>query len=229
MVDNDDIKLQINEYHKLLEELKAEKIVLSEQFVAGLLIEKLLDSWSEYKQQLKHKQKQLSLGDLIPHIIIEDTNRKEQKVAKAKHMSTKANLVQTDTKRFKHKSQNSGNKHKISNPHAFKKRGTCFVYGKPGHHAPQFRKRVKTGNSGNPPKANLVEGDDIIAAVISQANMVTNSKNWVVYSGIIRHICANKDAFTSYTPVGDDEKVVYLGDSHTAQVLGKGKVMLKLT
>ena len=59
--------------------------------------------------------------------------------------------------------------------------------------------------------------------------MVTNSKNWVVDSGATRHICANKDGFTSYTPVGDDEKVVYLGDSHIAQVLGKGKVMLKLT
>ena len=59
--------------------------------------------------------------------------------------------------------------------------------------------------------------------------MVTNSKNWVVDSGATRHICANKDAFTSYTLVGDDEKVVYLGDSHTAQVLGKCKVMLKLT
>ena len=40
---------------------------------------------------------------------------------------------------------------------------------------------------------------------------------------------SNRDAFTSYTPVGDDEKVVYFRDSHTAQVLGKGKVMLKLT
>ena len=77
MVDNKDINLQINEYHKLLEELKAEKIELPEHFVAGLLIEKLPDSWSEYKQQLKHKQKQLSLGDLITHIIIEDTNCKE--------------------------------------------------------------------------------------------------------------------------------------------------------
>ena len=54
MVDNKDIKLQINEYHKLLEELKAEKIELPEQFVAGLLIEKLPDSWSEYKQQLSY-------------------------------------------------------------------------------------------------------------------------------------------------------------------------------
>ena len=137
MVDNKDIKLQINEYHKLLEELKAEKIELPEQFVVGLLIEKLPDSWSEYKQ------KKLSLGDLITHIIIEDTNRKEQKVAKEKQMSTKANLVQTDTKRYKNKSQNSGNKPKISIPHAFKKRGTCFVRGKPGHHAPQCKKRVK--------------------------------------------------------------------------------------
>ena len=75
----------------------------------------------------------------------------------------------------------------------------------------------------------MVEGDDIIVAVLSQANMVTNSKNWVVDSSVTRHICANINAFTSYTSIGDDEKVFYLGDSHTAQVLGKGKVMLKLT
>ena len=75
----------------------------------------------------------------------------------------------------------------------------------------------------------MVEGDDIIVAVISQAIMVTNSKNLVVDYGATRHICANKDAFTSHTPVGYDEKVVYLGDSHTAQVLGKGKVMLGKT
>ena len=51
----------------------------------------------------------------------------------------------------------------------------------------------------------------------------------MVDSSATRHICANRDAFTSYTLVRDDKKVVYLGDSHTAQVLGKGKVMLKLT
>ena len=75
----------------------------------------------------------------------------------------------------------------------------------------------------------MVEGDDIIAVVVSQGNRVTNSKNWVVDSGTTRHVCANRDAFTSYTPIRDDENVVYLGDSYTAQVLRKGKVMLKLT
>ena len=112
------------------------------------------------------------------------------------HTPSRCRLRQTwskpTQKSYKNKSQNSRNKPKISNPHAFKKRGTCFVCGKPGHHAPQWKKRVKTGNNGNPPKANLVEGDDIIAAVISQANMVTNSKNWVVDFGATRHICANK-------------------------------------
>ena len=125
-------------------------------------------------------------------------------------------MVQTDSKRYKQKSQNSDNKPKIYNPHTFKKKGTCYVYGKLGHHAPQCKKRVKTGNNGNPPKANLVEEDDIIAVVVLQANMVTNSKNLVVDSGATRHICANKNAFTSYTLVGDDEKVVYLGDSHAS-------------
>ena len=76
----------------------------------------------------------------------------------------------------------------------------------------------------------MAEGDDeIIAAVIAHANIVTDVNKWVVDSGAIRHICANKDAFTSYTTVGDGEELVYLGDSRTAVVSGKGKVMLKLT
>ena len=71
------------------------------------------------------------------------------------------------------------------------------------------------------PKANLVEGDDIIAAVISQACLVANVKYWVVDSGATTHICANKDAFSSYTPVGDGEEHVYFGDSRITNVHGK--------
>jgi hypothetical protein len=66
-----DINDQINEYHKLLEELKAENIPLPDEFVAEILIENSPELWNDYKNQLKHKQKQLV--DLITHIIIEDT------------------------------------------------------------------------------------------------------------------------------------------------------------
>jgi len=75
MIEVKDIKIQINEYHKLLEDIKAENIVLPDEFVSELLIEKLPQSWTDYKQQLKHKYKQMSLSDLITHIIIEPTER----------------------------------------------------------------------------------------------------------------------------------------------------------
>ena len=77
MIEDKDIKIQINEYHKLLEDIKAENILLPDEFVSELLIEKLPSSWTDYKQQLKHRHKQMTLQELITHIIIKDTNRKE--------------------------------------------------------------------------------------------------------------------------------------------------------
>ena len=44
MVDNKDIKTHINEYHRLLEDMKAENINLPEGFVAGILNKKLPNS-----------------------------------------------------------------------------------------------------------------------------------------------------------------------------------------
>ena len=50
----------------------------------------------------------------------------------------------------------------------------------------------------------------------------------MVDSGATMHICANKSMFTSYATVGDGEEQVYLGDSRTTLVQGKGKFLLKL-
>ncbi|OMO89770.1 Integrase, catalytic core [Corchorus capsularis] len=229
MTDGKDIKGQINEYHKLVDDLKAENIELLEEFVAGILIEKLSESWNDYKQQLKHKQKQLSLTDLNVHIIVEATTRKEIQANKAKEITTKANLVQHQQPRYKNKKPDF--KPKMTNP-TFKKQNTCFVCGKPGHYAAQCRNRKMGNDRPARPRVNLVEADepdDIIAAVISQANIMANLKEWIVDSGATRHICANRDAFTSYTTVGEGEETIYLGDSRAAQVQGKGKVLLKLT
>ncbi|XP_060965572.1 uncharacterized protein LOC133034495 [Cannabis sativa] len=164
MEDNKDIKVQINEYLKLNEALKAESIFLPENVLTRLLVETLPESWKEYKSHLKHKHKQLSLANLITHIIIEYANWKELQVTKAREMAAKAN--------------------------------SC-------------RKRVRNDNFPKP-NANLVEGDDIIVAVFSEAYLVANVKEWVVDSG-------------------DGKEHVYLGGSRTAQVLGKGEVILKLT
>jgi len=44
MIKGRDIKIQINEYHKLIEDIKTESITLPDEFVFELLIEKLLQS-----------------------------------------------------------------------------------------------------------------------------------------------------------------------------------------
>ena len=41
MAENKDIKVQINEYYNLIEDLKGKNFNLQEEFMAGLLIEKL--------------------------------------------------------------------------------------------------------------------------------------------------------------------------------------------
>jgi len=113
------IKVQINEYHKLLEDLKTENISLPNEFISELLIEKLSYSWTDYKQQLKHMHKQISLPDLITHIIIENTNRKESVATRTKTMSTKANTVQDKSfhKRYANKiNHNNKSKYKYNNP-----------------------------------------------------------------------------------------------------------------
>ena len=156
----------------------------------------------------------MSLPDFITHIIIEDTNRKESIVVRTKAMHTKANTVQdkpfhkryvnktnhNNKKKYKHNNLCVASSNMIpcapnSNP-SFKKNGVCFVCGKPRNFAPQCRCRVV---------ANLVEGNDVIVAVISQVNVVTNVNKWVVDSKATRHICANKIMLTSYIAVGNGE------------------------
>ena len=52
-----------------------------------------------------------------------------------------------------------------------RRRELVFVYRRLDHHAPQCRHIIKNEN---PPKVNIVEGEDIIVAIVSLVNMVTN-------------------------------------------------------
>ena len=58
--------------------------------------------------------------------------------------------------------------------------------------------------------------------------MVTNMKDWIVDSRAIRHIYGNRSAFTSYTMVKEGEEQMFMGNSRSFIVIGKGKVLLNL-
>ncbi|OIT22122.1 hypothetical protein A4A49_55030 [Nicotiana attenuata] len=153
-------------------------------------------------------------------------NRKQAVADKGNEIATRSSLVE-DNKRQR-KSNNKYDKRNGYKPktddHTFKRKGNCFVYGKPSHYAVQCWKRF---GKDNPTKAKVnltkAKADDIIAAVVSQVNLAANVKDWVLDSGATRHICANKKDFVFYTQVEEGEEIVYLGDSRTTQVLEKGK------
>ncbi|KAA0066206.1 pol polyprotein [Cucumis melo var. makuwa] len=85
-------------------------------------------------------------------------------------------------------------------------------------------------------QAHITEVDEVsddiadidLCAVISECNMVDDSKEWWVDTGATRHICANKNMFTSYMSVSNGEKL-FMGNSSTSKVEGQGKVILKMT
>ena len=66
------------------------------------------------------------------------------------------------------------------------------------------------------------------ASLVSKMKLVNNITDWVVDTGATRHICFSKELFLNYEEVIDEENV-YLGDSGTARVARRGKVLLKFT
>ncbi|CAN6584101.1 unnamed protein product [Malus baccata var. baccata] len=67
-----------------------------------------------------------------------------------------------------------------------------------------------------------------LAAVVSEVNMVSNVSEWLLDTGATKHICTDKNLFTEYHPAAHEEKL-YMGNSASSAVEGKGKVVLKFT
>ncbi|PKI37195.1 hypothetical protein CRG98_042414 [Punica granatum] len=65
MVDSRTVMSQVQEFQVLLHEIQAEVIALSESFQVVVVIEKLPHDWKDYKNYLKHKRKEMTMGDFI--------------------------------------------------------------------------------------------------------------------------------------------------------------------
>ena len=144
--------------------------------------------------------------------------------------------VQTNKDRFKGKgkkfhkptqnlrNQNSANK-KIQKPKV-----VCYVCGKPGHKAYQCNQRkgsVQAKQKFATPTANVAETEDneiIYVFTTVEANLVHNLSESILNSGASRHFCANKELMIEFEEVADGH-YVYMGNSSTAAVKGKGKIL----
>ncbi|PHT58343.1 hypothetical protein CQW23_00706 [Capsicum baccatum] len=80
-------------------------------------------------------------------------------------------------------------------------------------------------------QVNLVESKketDDLCIMLFECNLVENPRKWWMDSGDTRHICANKELFSTFNPAQVEEKI-YMANSATAKVEGTGKVYLKMT
>ena len=68
-----------------------------------------------------------------------------------------------------------------------------------------------------------------LTVVISKVNLVgSNPNEWWIDTGDTFYVCSNKKMFSIFEPTKTREKV-YMGNSATSEIKGKGKVVLKMT
>jgi len=93
----------------------------------------------------------------------------------------------------------------------------------------QLAKRVSASQTDAPLNITEIEDNEIICAVtILEANLGQNLTKWILNSGALRYVCANKELMIDFEDVADGQ-CVYMGNSSTAAVKCKGKVLLKFT
>ncbi|KAK4372232.1 hypothetical protein RND71_007616 [Anisodus tanguticus] len=138
----------------------------------------------------------MTFEELIIKLQIQEDNKKA--LPRGKQLAeAKANLAEAKgNPSKKRKFQKDG---KTQAAEKFK--GNCHHCGKPGHMIKDCRKlkteqQVKAKAKG--------KAHDIIeefSAVVLEANLVENPMQWWMDTGATRHICSNRDAFSTYTPI----------------------------
>ncbi|KAA0042920.1 pol polyprotein [Cucumis melo var. makuwa] len=197
------------------------------------IIEKLPPSWKDFKNYLKHKRKEIKLEELVVRLGIEENNRKAEKCIIDSRIDPKANIVENrphSNKKRKFFGEGSNKKPRFTK----KLNDKCFNCNKMGHQSKDYHKPKNFQKKHV--QAHITEVDEVsdgvvdidLCAVISECNMVGNSKEWWVDTGATRHICANKNMFTSYVSVSNGEQL-FMGNSFTSKVKAQGKVILKMT
>ncbi|XP_060178065.1 uncharacterized protein LOC132607997 [Lycium barbarum] len=140
---------------------------------------------------------------------IEEDNKTADKRYRKSSPIEGASVVEDAAPKKNNKRKRRSGKEKY--PNKKKLKGNCYNCGKAGHKAPDCRapKKDKEKNKG---QANMVEDVDDLCAMLSECNLVGYPKEWWLDSGATRHVCAVKEAFTTYTPAGPDEEL-YMGNT----------------
>src|ERR1044072_2838318 len=95
MVDDKPVTERVHEYENLVADVLKEGMKMCEILQANVLIEKFPPSWSDFRNHLKHKRKDLTFQELISHMRTEEANRLKDKYFFAPQNFSNANLVES--------------------------------------------------------------------------------------------------------------------------------------
>ncbi|KAL0301539.1 UNVERIFIED_CONTAM: hypothetical protein Sradi_6430700 [Sesamum radiatum] len=189
------------------------------------MIEKLPPLWKDLKNYLKHKRKEMGLQDLIVRLRIEEDNRLSKMKSKMLQIEAKANLMEQNgntsikRKRIDYKAKKGRTKMIKRN---------CYNCGKCNHMAKDYRllkkNEVHISEVGSVP-IDLRELN--LSAVVFEANLVDNQREWWIDTGATRHICSDKEMLSIYTPING--RKLFMGNSATSNIVGIINVVLKMT
>nr|XP_033517541.1 uncharacterized protein LOC117281801 [Nicotiana tomentosiformis] len=206
MVDSKSIITQVQELQVIIHDLLAEGIIINEAFQVAAMIEKLPPLWKDFKNYLKHKRKEMSLENLIVRLRIEEDNKAAEKKGRENSTIMGANIVEDAPQNNRKRKKASGPK---SNPSKKRFKGNFYNCGKAGHKYADYHATRKDKKKG---QANMIEKHediDDLCDMLSECNLVGNPKEWWIDSRATRHVCAVREAFTTYAPVGPERDAFY--------------------
>ncbi|KAI5353037.1 hypothetical protein L3X38_005929 [Prunus dulcis] len=233
IIDSKSVVNQVEELQIIMHELRNENMIMNENFQVGSIIEKLPLSLNDFKIYLKHKKSDMTLDDMVLKLRVEQDHRIIAKVdgvspeAKANIVEGKASAGKPNYNSQKNKDKSYSNKLAPNSKNFKKIKGSCWMCGNTRHKAHDCHHK----KDGAPAKyannqANVTE--DVLATVLSETNMVLDTKDWWIDTGATKHICGDKSMFSTYQEISGGEQL-YMGNSTTAAIVGKGKVLLKFT
>lgn len=187
------------------------------------LLQSLPPSWENVSQTLS-LQKTLTTKDIEAEFIVEGQRQAARGVVPIALLA-QTNFASGSMATMGKRKRKGKGKAKVQQ----KKKGRCFICGKPGHFCADCldKNKNKKGENG---QHNMVphRNKDYIDMITESMMVDTNESNWSIDSGATRHISRTKAGFIEFQELKAREHNIYMGNETFCDVLGMGKVKIPL-
>lgn len=184
--DNKEISPQVAELENLVQELRARKVEVCDEFFAGVIIFKLPATWHSFKSEMFWRRTHVELDELKRFIRIEDEFRTRDKLEIIRKQASTTDVVQSQQVRKFNKPSKSNKKHSPSVAVCksdFKKRQPkvkCYYCQKGGHVSSECRGPRKDISKPSEMTNRVTRPSNFVAAI--GKDKVDESFDWILGS-----------------------------------------------